>query len=308
MHADNHRFGRTRGLVALVAAVLLGGGLLTAAPAVAPRAQAAPSACPSLYVLAVPGTWADGRNSGLLQAVTSGLGPRTQVRFVGYNATAFPWERSIYGKSKGQAVANTTGLALDMLRRCPRTKIALTGYSQGADAAGDVASEIGSGRAAIRPQQVAGVVLISDPRRSSRDNLVGPRLTGQGSGGPRLGGMGWLLPRSFTICAPTDLYCNVPRDYYLTRIIGYLAETSDPTPSQFGQYQSEAAAILGELLIGGGPGKIVEELGDKRAREQIVMFNRFIQSGAHNDYAAYEVKPGVTAVEWARERLASLAR
>ena len=77
-----------------------------------------------------------------------------------------------------QAVANTTGLALQMLRRCPGTRIALLGYSQGADAAGDLASEIGTGRAAIRPGQVAGVVLIADPRRSKRDNLIGPALSG----------------------------------------------------------------------------------------------------------------------------------
>ncbi|MCV4656053.1 cutinase family protein, partial [Escherichia coli] len=83
------------------------------------------------------------------------------------------------GKSKAQAVANTRGLALQMLRRCPGTKIALTGYSQGADAAGDLASEIGTGLGPIRPGQVAGVVLFADPRRSHRDNLVGPRLAGQ---------------------------------------------------------------------------------------------------------------------------------
>lgn len=229
------------------------------------------------------------------------------MQFVGYDATAFPWEKAIYGKSKAQAVANTTGLALQMVRRCPGTRIALVGYSQGADAAGDLASEIGTGRAAIRPSQVAGVVLISDPRRSREDNLVGPPLRGEGSGGPRLDGMGWVLPRAFTICEPTDVYCNVPRDYYLTRIVGYLAETSDPTPSQIAQYQAEAGAILTELLTLGGPGEIVQELGDDRARDQIASFNRFLQSGSHGSYGDFEVKPGVTAVTWANRFLAGLA-
>ncbi|GAC69281.1 hypothetical protein GS4_23_00780 [Gordonia soli NBRC 108243] len=296
--------GVRRALTVISATVLAAMGATTG---VAAQADAAPSACPALYVLAVPGTWANGAQPGLLTAVTSDLGPETKVQFVGYDATAFPWERAIYGKSKAQAVANTTGLARAMLRQCPRTKIALTGYSQGADAAGDVAAEIGTGRAAIRPSQVAGVVLISDPRRSRKDNLIGPRLTGEGSGGPRIGGMGWVLPRSATLCAPGDLYCNTPRDYYVTRVIGYLAETSDPTPSQFAQYQAEASAIVNELLTRGGPGAIVRELGNARAREQIIIFNRFLQSGAHADYATFQVAPGVTATQWAHNRLAALA-
>ncbi|MCR5978912.1 cutinase family protein [Gordonia jinghuaiqii] len=294
-----------RRIVAMVCAVVcavMGGAGLTAV-----RADAVPRGCPELYVLAVPGTWANGVSPGILGEVTAGLGPETQVQYVGYDATAFPWEKAIYGKSKAQAVANTKGLALQMLRRCPGARIALVGYSQGADAAGDVASEIGTGRAEIRPSQVAGVVLISDPRRSVRDNLIGPPLRGEGSGGPRVDSMGWVLPRAFTICEPTDVYCNVPRDHFVTRIVGYLAETSDPTPSQFGQYQAEAAAILRELLTLGGPGAIVEELGDERAREQILSFSRFLQSGSHGTYRDFEVRPGVTAVAWSHRFLAGLA-
>ncbi|MGC5258010.1 cutinase family protein [Gordonia sp. DT218] len=291
-------------MIASTAAVITAVGITVG---VGSPSVAAPAGCPAIYVLAVPGTWANGQSPGILGAVTSGLGPETRVQFVGYDATAFPWEKAIYGKSKAQAVANTTGLAAAMLRRCPGTRIALTGYSQGADAAGDVASEIGTGRAAIRPGQVAGVVLISDPRRSRRDNLIGPPLTGEGSGGPRLDGMGWVKPRAFTICEPLDLYCNVPRDYFITRIVGYLAETSDPTPSQIGQYQAEAGAIVAELLTLGGPGKIVEELSNARAREQITIFNAFLKSGAHGNYAAFQVRPGVTAVQWAHDFLARLA-
>lgn len=286
---------------ALLCAILAGGVLAV------PTATAAPRGCPEIYVLAVPGTWSNGASPGVLAEVTAGLGPETRVQYVGYDATAFPWEKAIYGKSKAQAVANTTGLALQMLRRCPGTRIALVGYSQGADAAGDLASEIGTGRAAIRPSQVAGVVLIADPRRSKRDNLIGPALRGEGSGGPRLDGMGWVLPRAFTLCEPTDVYCNVPRDYYVTRIVGYLAETSDPTPSQIVQYQAEAGAIFSELLTLGGPGEIAQELGDARAREQIRSFNQFLQSGSHGTYRDFEVRPGVTAVQWANRFLAGLA-
>lgn len=292
-----------RGLIVLAAVVsaLTGGLVMPAAAAAQPT-----SGCPKVFVLAVPGTWASG--PGVLGSVISGLGPQTQVEIVGYNATAFPWENggAIYGHSKAQAAANTRGLALAMLRRCPGARIALTGYSQGADAAGDVASEIGTGQGVIRPSQFAGAVLISDPRRSRRDALVGPPLTGQGSGGARLNGFGWVSNKTFTICAPQDLYCNVPRDYYVTRIVGYLAETSDPTPSQIAQYQGEAAAIFVDLTLRGGLGAIPGELSNAKAREQIIEFNRFLESGAHSDYTRFEVKPGVTAVAWAHNFLAKL--
>ena len=92
----------------------------------------------------------------------------------------------------------------------------------------------------------------------------------------------------------------------MTRVIGYLAETSDPTPSQVGQYQAEAGAIVNELLTRGGPGNVVNELSNARARQQIIEFNRFLQSGSHGDYGSFQVKPGVTAVAWAHQFLAGL--
>ncbi|MBA4021168.1 MAG: cutinase [Gordonia sp.] len=289
------------GFLTLVLALLGTAGVTTGS------ATASPTQCPALYVLAVPGTWANGDQPGVLNEVTSDLGPETAVQYVGYDATAFPWEKAIYGKSKAQAAANATGLAAAMLQRCPGTKIALTGYSQGADAAGDVASEIGTGRAAISPSNVAGVVLLADPRRSDKDNVIGPQLTEEGSGGDRPGGMGWLRPRSFSLCAPEDLYCNLPQDYYVTRIVGYLAETSDPTPSQISQYQVEAGAILQELLTHGGPAAVVREVSDVRAREQIRIFDEFLRSGAHANYTTFQVDGGITAAQWARTYLAGLA-
>ncbi|GAB19488.1 hypothetical protein GOEFS_087_00050 [Gordonia effusa NBRC 100432] len=286
-------------IVAFASAIT--GGLL-----VPTAASAVPSNCPKVYVLAIPGTWE--RSPGLVGTVTRDLGPDTQVSYVGYNATAFPWENggSIYGQSKAQAVANTWGLARKMLRRCAGTKIALAGYSQGADAAGDVTSEIGTGRAAIRPSQFAGAVLISDPRRSRRDALVGPALTGQGSGGPRIGGFGWVSNRTFSICHPKDLYCNVDRDYYVTRIVGYLAETSNPTPSQFAEYQAEAGAIFRDMMTRGGLAAIPRELSNARATEQLIKFGRFLLSGAHGEYSTLQVAPGTNALTWARNYLAKL--
>ncbi|MBA4021436.1 MAG: cutinase family protein [Gordonia sp.] len=301
---------RVRRWVSALAAGILTAGTVSVLSA--PTAVADPADCPELYVLAIPGTWensADGQVPGMLSYPTSGLGSETRVQLVGYNATAFPWETggSIYGKSKAQAVANAEGLAITMTKRCPATKIAVIGYSQGADAAGDFAAEVGTRRGVIKPSQFAGAVLISDPRRTKRDALIGPKLSGEGNGGPRQGGFGWVSDRTFTICEPGDQYCNIPRDYYVSRIAGYLAETSDPNPDQLGQYQAEAWAIVSELVTRGGPGALVDELSNEKARAQIVAFNRFLQSGSHGDYANFQVEPGVTALQWAQNYLAGLA-
>lgn len=298
-----------RWVSALAAGILAAG---TVSVLAAPSASADPQDCPELYVLAIPGTWEksdSGQVPGMLSYPTSGLGSQTQVQLVGYNATAFPWEDggSIYGESKAQAVANAEGLAVTMTKKCPGTKVALIGYSQGADAVGDLAADIGTGRGIIEPAKLAGAVLISDPRRSKSDTLIGPKLDGEGGGGPRQGGFGWVQNRTFTICEPGDQYCNTPRDYYISRIAGYLAETSDPNPDQLAQYQAEAWAIVSELVTKGGPGAVVNELTNDKARAQIAAFDSFLQSGAHGDYANFEVEPGVTALQWAQNYLAGLA-
>lgn len=301
---------RVRRWVSALAAGILTAG--TVSVLAAPSASADPQDCPELYVLAIPGTWEKSGSDqvpGMLSHPTSGLGSETKVQLVGYNATAFPWEDggSIYGESKGQAVANAEGLAITMTKKCADTKVAFIGYSQGADAVGDLAADIGTGRGVIKPARFAGAVLLSDPRRSKSDALVGPKLDGEGGGGPRQGGFGWVKDRTFTICEPGDQYCNIPRDYYVSRIAGYLAETSDPNPDQLGQYQAEAWAIVSELVTKGGPGALVNELSNDKARSQILSFNRFLQSGAHGDYANFQVEPGVTALQWAQNYLAGLA-
>ncbi|WP_280239991.1 cutinase family protein, partial [Nocardia abscessus] len=156
-------------------------------------ANAAPG-CPSLYVVAIPGTWETGRDKtpqpGMLAGVTRGLPSSTEVDYVTYAATAFPWEGEVYGNSKKEAVDNARGLIANMAQQCGATKIALVGYSQGADAAGDLAAEIGTGLSVVPADRIAGVGLISDPRRSPTDVQVGPPAPRAGAGGPPGGGVG----------------------------------------------------------------------------------------------------------------------
>ena len=161
---------------ALLCAILAGGVLAF------PTATAAPRGCPEIYVLAVPGTWSNGASPGVLGEVTAGLGPETRVQYVGYDATAFPWEKAIYGKSKAQAVANTTGLALQMLRRCPGTRIALVGYSQGAEAASRVLAEIMTGSLQWARPNLIGGYTFGNPWRLTGHTFPGgtdPRIVSE---------------------------------------------------------------------------------------------------------------------------------
>lgn len=140
----------------------------------------------------------------------------------------------------------------DMAARCSATRFALVGYSQGADAAGDLAAEIGSGHGVVPPERVAAVGLLSDPRRGPTDALIGPPVPGAGAGGARIGGFGFLSQNVRTFCAAGDLYCSVPTDDLAGRFAGFLTQLSAPDPLQIGNYVLTVQSILGEALLPGG--------------------------------------------------------
>ncbi|WP_237713765.1 cutinase family protein, partial [Rhodococcus sp. P14] len=141
-------------LVAVAAATVVGSAVT------APAVQADPAGCPKLQVVAVPGTWetsntpAPQRGNGMLAAVTSNLPPGARVDYVRYAATAFPWEGEVYGVSRQQAVDNARGIVAATAAACPEARFALVGYSQGADAAGDLAAEIGTGFGVVPPHRL----------------------------------------------------------------------------------------------------------------------------------------------------------
>ncbi|MFG3619048.1 cutinase family protein [Nocardia sp. NPDC047654] len=274
-------------------------------------AVAAPD-CPSLYVVAIPGTWettADGERPGpgMLAGVTRGLPSSAWVDYVSYAATAFPWESEVYGASKREAVDNARGMIAAMGRECGATRIALLGYSQGADAAGDLAAEIGTGLGVVPPHRIAAVGLISDPRRSPTDALVGPPVGGAGAGGPRIGGFGLLTPQTRTICAIGDLYCTTASDDFVTRFAGFLAQTSHPDPAYLWRYQMEMGAIVGDLMSNGGIPLLQSQLSESANQERARLLDEFYRSEAHTAYGSYPVGGGATALSWMHDWLASLA-
>ncbi|WP_067542835.1 cutinase family protein [Nocardia crassostreae] len=276
-----------------------------------PPAEAAPANCPELNVIAVPGTWETSRDEhsqGMLALVTRGLPGSVRTDYVSYVATALPWEGEVYGYSKREAVTNLRGMISAMSSRCPATRFALVGYSQGADAAGDVAAEIGTGLGVVPPDRVAAMGLLADPRRSRTDALVGPPVPGAGAGGARLGGFGLLSPKVRTFCAEGDLYCSVPNDDLAGRFAGLFTQASAMDPLQVGSYVLTLQSITAEALFPGINAILAAPPDDPASEQWARQVQEFIISGAHQSYPRYVVDAnGTTATAWLHNWLVDVA-
>jgi pimeloyl-ACP methyl ester carboxylesterase len=242
----------------------------------------------------------------MLAGVTDGLPSATEVAYVDYPASVFPWEGEIYGASKKQATTNARGMIAAMAQRCGATRIALVGYSQGADAAGDLASEIGTGLGVVAPDRIAGVGLLSDPSRSSSDIQVGPHVGGTGAEGARAGGFGHVDDRVRTICAEGDLYCSSDDQDYAMRFAGYLAQL-EPNPASMWRYLLSARSIINDVMAHGGIDAYRSQLGDDSTREHAAKLARFYATGTHESYGSYQVGDGQTAISWMHNWIAGIA-
>ncbi|MFE6923049.1 cutinase family protein [Nocardia sp. NPDC057663] len=272
---------------------------------------AAASGCPALYVVAIPGTWETGSDRrttgpGMLSGVTDELPDSEQVVYVDYPATAFPWEGKAYGASKKIAVDTARSLIYQLEQHCADARFALVGYSQGADAAGDLAAEIGGGSSVVAPDRIAGVGLLSDPRRSPTDIQVGPAVPGSGVRGSRPGGFGSITPRVRTICAAGDLYCSTDEEDFITRVASTLGGVTDDSPESMQRYRIEATALLTELRSEhDGPAASPEE-DQKAASRRAIELGRFYGSGTHMSYGTYLVGDGKSSIRWLHDWVASL--
>lgn len=211
-----------------------------------------PPGCPKVEVVAVPGTWeskADddpihphANKNALLLNVTEPLQDRfsrddVKVYTVPYVAQfrnpQAPLETS-YNKSREQGTARMKKELSATFGRCPATKFILTGFSQGAVIAGDVASDIGNGRGPIAAKNVLGVALVADGRRENGQGInPGEPLNGEGlelalgivgsgigflSGsdatmkGSRKNGFGSLNDVTYQLCDARDVICNASKN------------------------------------------------------------------------------------------------
>ncbi|RZL88187.1 MAG: cutinase family protein, partial [Variovorax sp.] len=206
------RGSRARRTVALIATATVVVGVALTAPAIT---NAAPVGCAATFNLFIPGTWETNENAdpnrpvGMLapiaEAIEAQNGARAQTYTLPYMASAFD-NGHTYADSKLDAVHKATTVLKSYADTCRGAKITITGYSQGADAAGDLASAIGNDQGPVDADQVLGVALIADPGAGTKGAAtVGPTTSGEGIAGPRSQGMGTLSGRVASICDPNDL-------------------------------------------------------------------------------------------------------
>ncbi|RDI53938.1 cutinase [Nocardia mexicana] len=211
----------------------------------------ADSDCPALYALGVQGTGQSspdaaptddtGMLSNIFAPMLAAEPYRTERAYVPYDAGfggAVPGGNVSYMESVLGGLERLRSMAESVADRCPRTRLALAGYSQGAHIVSIFAQEIGAGRSPIPADRVAAVALMGDPTRlpdaplfpgvpdqispepppgtiaDGLAHLIGeqPQTTGGGIGPVRdlASDFGALTGRVASFCIPGDLTCDAP--------------------------------------------------------------------------------------------------
>lgn len=148
-----------------------------------------------------------------------------------------------YGESRIEGVNATENHIAAVKRACPNTKFVITGFSQGASVAGDVAANINAGKIpGVRPEDLFAAYLISDPNRASATSTPvetelgakgylgrngetvinldqGFKFETEGLAGPRAAGsFANTQGRVMSFCHPNDLACSTERDGLFQRV------------------------------------------------------------------------------------------
>ncbi len=193
--APPQRRARTRLAITTTAAALSAAVTIATAGVVhAQPAQPDSGSCDVLHVFGWQGTGESGDSAAtdvdagfLGTAITIPL--RLAADQVG--RTLIPYAASFGGKpgdstdlpytqSISDGLESGSKFLSDYAARCPGSPVALTGYSQGAQVASEIARLIGSGRGPIPAKDVAAVALFSDPTRPvSSPVFPGSKTPGQ---------------------------------------------------------------------------------------------------------------------------------
>ncbi|ELB87868.1 hypothetical protein Rwratislav_37462, partial [Rhodococcus wratislaviensis IFP 2016] len=251
----------------VVCATVAGGGVAVTAPAIA---HADPTGCAATFNLLIPGTWETSENAdphqpvGILKpvadAITAVHGDRAEVYTLPYMARAFD-NGHTYADSKVDALTNAEAVLTEVASRCKDTKFTITGYSQGADAAGDLASGIGNDHGPVPAGRVLAVGLLADPGAGTQGSaIVGPRTSGRGIADPRPQGMGTLSGRVASICDPGDLYCSIRKGD--NPLLGSLGSILSKTPSANDTSKVDGNAQLATALTSDFSGADLPALGE----------------------------------------------
>nr|WP_239003741.1 cutinase family protein [Nocardia panacis] len=264
------------------------------------------ASCPDVQMISIPGTWESNSgddphrptaNPASLMLNVSGPvaqsfpEQRVDVYTVPYvaqfsNPVALPPDgQASYNVSRSEGAQRTVDAMAARYKQCPLTTYVIAGFSQGAVIAGDVASSIGANKGPVPQDLVLGVTLIADGRRTGEDGpgqarQVGPPPPGVGAEialggldvmgitmtGPRPGGFGALAERTYTICAPSDLICDAPRQALnplnmIPSVLRLVQAAGNPVHAMYNSYRvdengttaTQWTAKWAEGLIEGAP-------------------------------------------------------
>ena len=214
----------------------------------APPQPQQPEWCPRVEFISAPGTWESAADDdpinpsanprSFMLSITKPLqeayGDDVKVWTLPYTAqfkNINAQHEMSYDDSRNEGTAKMNDELRSVHQSCPATKFILSGFSQGAVIAGDVADEIGGGQGVVPAENIAGVALIADGRRQNGvgqnpgrkvggvgaeialqpvSGLVQPIVPGASMRGARQNGFGSLADRTFQICAPNDSVCDAP--------------------------------------------------------------------------------------------------
>ncbi|MEV0246425.1 cutinase family protein [Nocardia sp. NPDC050712] len=168
-------------LSALAVAVAFAQAVPVATAQPAPSTNLSIDTCPALYALGIQGTGqsspdaAPSTDTGMLSTVfrpmlakapEAGLVDRAYVpyesSFGGFTAGGV----TPYAQSVAAGLDRLRGMARSVLDRCPGSRLAIVGYSQGAHVASLFAQEVGQGKGVVAPDKIAAVALFGDPTRN----------------------------------------------------------------------------------------------------------------------------------------------
>lgn len=189
-------------------------------PTPAPVESSAFGPCRAINLIVVPGTFETKSGSspasavGMLANVTNSLGlpdDMVHVHYIGYPSSLD------YFKSVTQGAQATWSTIKYYADKCKRTnpRFILLGYSQGAQAAGDVAQDIGTRGAPVSSDRLLGTFLLGDPRRDPNFNpTVGmvtkgsPGLVAQITPSGKRGNFGSATGGVVEYCIAHDPICD----------------------------------------------------------------------------------------------------
>ncbi|MFL0580632.1 cutinase family protein [Dietzia sp. 179-F 9C3 NHS] len=273
--------------------------------------DSAEGTCPVVTLIAVNGTGEAGRNDSTtadtgwmaqiarpaVQTANADGENRLSRLYVPYPASfggmTPDQEKETYAESMTVGVENGTKLIEETVKRCPETKIFVSGYSQGAQVASAITRDIGSGTGPVEPDNFAGAALMSDPTRAagspvfpgdasrttpgavpgtegtavSAVDAAGAAPVAPGGGiapNTAAADFGEVSDRVASFCVPGDLACDTAEDADLLKLVANVAGQSRVEPGQLAsdpvRALADVATVTGQSVLFTGLETIKEDI------------------------------------------------